>query len=344
MRRKKKVTLKTLAEELGISVSVISRVLSGQASKYRISKDTEKAVLAAAKKHDYSPNHFARGLRLKKTATLGMVIPDISNPFFADIARHISVEARKLGYSVILCDSEENTVIEQKSLGILQNRMVEGLIISPVGRTGDHLDELHKDGLPIVVVDRHFPDIDLPCVTSDNFQGAYDGIKHLLDHGHRVIGFIQGIPDSGTNVARLQGYKAALKESGIPFRDDLVVGDDFGETSGYVATRKLLNMETRPTSIFSAGNLITFGALHAFAEEGVSVPEDISLVSFDDEIYSPYLSTPMTTIAQQTDEMGRVAVELLFDQIERHRKYPAEPILLSTQLIPRNSVRDLRQH
>ncbi len=343
MRRKKKVTLKTLAEELGISASVVSRVLSGQASKYRISKDTEKAVLKAARKHDYSPNHLARSLRLQKTATIGLVIPDISNPFFSDIARHIVTVAWKRDYSVILCDSEENTEMEKKSLDLLQNRQVEGLIISPVGQTGDHLARLHREGLPLVVVDRYFSDIDLPCVSSDNYQGAYDATRHLLEYGHRSIALVQGIPDSGTNIARVLGYKAALKEYSVPFRRRLVVGDDFGEQSGYAATKLLLKQKDRPTAVFLASNLIALGALRAFAEEGTNIPGDISVVSFDDQHYSPYLATPMTTIAQRKDEMGRIAVELLFAQIEQQSRYPAETVLLPTELIPRQSVCDLRK-
>jgi len=343
MRRKKKITLKTLAEELGVSVSVISRVLSGQAAKYRISKDTERAVLKAARKRDYSPNHLARSLRLQKTATVGLVIPDISNPFFSDIARHIVIDAWRRGYSIILCDSEEDTEMEKKSLGLLQNRQVEGLIISPVGQTGDHLARLHREGLPLVVVDRHFSDIDLPCVSSDNYQGAYDATRHLLEHGHTSIAVVQGIPQSGTNVARVLGYEAALKDYGVPFRKTLIVGDDFGEENGYAATKLLLKRKNRPTAIFLASNLIALGALRAFAENGINVPDDVSIVSFDDQHYSSYLATPMTTVAQQRGEMGRIAVELLLNQLERKGRYQPEVILLPTQLIPRQSVRDLRK-
>ena len=343
VRRKKKVTLKTLAEELGVSTSVVSRVLSGQASKYRISKDTEAAVLKAARRYDYSPNHLARSLRLQKTATLGLVIPDISNPFFSDIARQIVMDAWKRDYSVILCDSEENTEMEKQSLNLLQNRQVEGLIISPVGQTGDHLARVYRGGLPLVVFDRHFSDIDLPCVTSDNQQGAYEATLHLLEHGHRSIALIQGIPDSATNIARVSGYKAALKDYGVPFSKTLIVGGGFGEENGYAATKLLLKRKDRPTAIFLVSNLIALGALRAFAEEGTNVPGDISIVSFDDQHYSPYLATPMTTIAQQRAEMGRIAVELLLDQLERKGRRRPEVILLPTELISRQSVRDLRK-
>jgi LacI family transcriptional regulator len=342
MGKRQKVTMKALADQLGLSVSVVSRVLSGQASKYRISKKTEDAILKASEKLDFSANRLARGLRLSKTSTFGFVIPDISNPFFSDIARHIAMEARKLGYSIILCDSEENTEIEKRSLKLLQSWMVDGLIISPVGRTGDHLAELHRDGFPMVVIDRRFSEVDLPYVTSDNFTGAYEGTRHLLEHGHRSIGFVQGIPDSGSNVDRVRGYKAALKEYGVSFKKSLVVGDDFGEKSGYTAAKLLLKRKVRPTAVFLASNLIALGAVRAFAEQGIDIPNDVSVVAFDDEPHSPHLATPMTTIAQQTAEMGRIAVKLLFEQIEGEGKAPPEGILLPTKLIPRESVREVR--
>lgn len=342
MGKRKKVTLKTLADDLGLSVSVVSRVLSGQAARYRISKRSEEAILKAAEELDFSPNKLARGLRLRKTATFGLAIPDISNPFFSDVARHVAVEARKLGYSIILCDSEEDTEIEKRSLKLLESWMVDGLIISPVGRTGDHLAEAHADGLPIVLVDRRFPGLNLPYVTSDNYTGAYEGTRHLLEHGHRCIGFAQGIPQSGSNVDRVEGYKAALKEYGVSFRRSLVVGDDFGEKSGYLSAKRLLRRKEQPTAIFLASNLIALGALRAFGEEGVEVPNDISVVGFDDEPHSPHLATPMTTIAQQTAEIGRIAVELLFKQIEGEGRVSPEGILLPTKLIQRESVRDIR--
>lgn len=342
MGKRRKVTMKALADDLGLSVSVVSRVLSGQAAKYRISRKSEEAILKAAKELDFSPNKLARGLRLNKTATFGLVIPDISNPFFSDIARHVAIEARKSGYSIILCDSEENTEIEKRSLRLLESWMVDGLIISPVGRMGNHLAELHTGGLPVVVVDRHFPDVDLPCVTSDNYTGGYDGTRHLLEHGHRSIGFVQGIPDSGSNIARVRGYKAALEEYGVSFKKNLLVGDDFGEKSGYNSTKLLLKRKVRPTAVFLASNLIALGALRAFTEQGIDIPNDISVVAFDDEPHSPHLATPMTTIAQQTAEMGRIAVKLLSKQLEGDEQPVPQGIMLPAKLIPRESVRDLR--
>jgi len=342
MTKKNNVTMQALAENLGVSVSVVSRVLSGQASKYRISKSTEEAVLKLAKEHRFRPNQLARGLRLRKTSTFGLLIPDISNPFFSDIARHIEMNARKIGYSILLCDSQEDNDIERESLDLLRNRMIDGLIISPVGSQGDHLVELLEDGLPIAVVDRNFSNIDLPCVTSDNYQGAYDGMQHLLDHGHRTIAFVQGLPDADPNVERVRGYKVALRDAGIPFKKSLVIGTDFGQESGYAAAKKLLKRKQPPTAIFAAGNMIALGVLSALAEEGVRTPQDMSIISFDESPWSPFLDTPMTTIAQDTAKIGRMAVELLTNQIEKSKRARRPTVLLPTKLVSRDSVRRLR--
>ena len=342
MTKNRRTTLKTIADELGVSITLVSRVLNGQAPKYRISKKTAESVIRVAEELNFSPNHIARGLVLRKTSTIGLLIPDISNPFFSDIARHVSAEVRKLGYSIILCVSEEDTDIENDMLSILQSRMIDGLIVSPVGLSEDHLIQLHKSGLPLVIVDRHFDDVELTYVTSDNFKGAYEGTCHLIDHGHSDIAFIQGTPGSSTNVERRRGYEAALEEFNIPIVDNSIVGDKFSERNGYLETKLLLKRKNPPTAIFLANNLIALGALRAFDEEEVEIPQDISIISFDDFPYSPYLKTPLTAIAQQTAEMGQMAVKLLFNQIEQQGNCESQAIMLPTTLMERGSVGGLR--
>ncbi len=339
MIRKRQTTLKCIADKLDISVSTVSRVLSGQAKRYRISKKTEQAVLDEAKRLDFAPNQLARGLRLKRTHTLGLVIPDISNPFFACLARYVELEARKSGYAVFLSDSEERTDIELESLRLMQGRKVDGIIISPVGQSGEHLARLHEAGLPIVIVDRYFPSMKMPFVTSDNFNGAQQGVTYLIENGHTHIACIQGLPDSAPNIDRVNGYKAALSANRVALQENLIIGDNFGERNGYIATKLLLQRASRPTALFSVGNLITLGALQAIIEENLKVPDDISIVSFDEQPYSAFLSTPMTTIAQQNETMGQVAVSLLLGQIDATGIPDCEGIQLPTQLIKRESVK-----
>lgn len=332
-------TLQCIANKSGVSVTTISRVLSGQAVRYRISKETEAAVRKLAKEHDFVPNQLARGLRLKKTLTIGLVIPDISNPFFASIAQQVTIGTRKHGYSVIVADSQDSTALEMESLSILQSRNVEGVVLCPVGQSAEHLAEFVKGRLPIVLVDRFFPDIPLPYVSSDNVSGARQATALLIANGHRRIACLQGLRGTSPNDLRIQGYKEALAEHYIPIDDALIVGDSFTEQSGYIETKLLLKTEPDVTAILALSNLNALGAVRALVEEKRNVPNDVSIVSFDDPHYAAYLSTPMTTVSQSYSEMGEVAVKLLFDQIQSSRKQTKGGILLPTTLIQRNSIK-----
>jgi LacI family transcriptional regulator len=342
MRKKDSLTLKNIADRLGISETTVSRALSGQASKYRISQETEKEVLDLAEELHFSPNQLARSLRLQKTHTIGLMIPDISNPFFANIARNIEKEARKLGYSVILADTEETESIEIESLRLLRGRKVDGMVISPVGQHSSHLEKLFAVGMPMVLIDRYFPDSPLPYVASDNFSGAHQAVSHLIQNGHVRIACIQGLENTLPNVERLRGYHQAHADSGLPVNETLIVGDSFGYQNGYIEMKLLLRYNPRPTAVFAVSNLISLGALHAIDEEGLRVPEDVSIISFDDQPYSALLATPMTTVAQQNEQIGPLAVKMLFNQIESKTVPEQKGILIPTRLIVRKSVRDMR--
>jgi LacI family transcriptional regulator len=335
-------TLKHIADQSGVSATTISRVLTGQAGRYRISKETEAAVRKLAKELDFVPNQLARGLRLKKTLTIGLVIPDISNPFFAGIAQQATLGTRKHGYSVILCDSQDSTELEIQSLTLLQSRNVEGVVLCPVGRSSDHLMEFVSGKLPIVLVDRFFPELPLPYVSSDNVHGAKQATELLIENGHRRIACLQGLRSTSPNEFRIAGYKEALAKHHIPIDETLIVGDSFTEQSGYIETKLLLKTQPDVTAILSLCNLNALGAIRALAEEKRNIPKDISIISFDDPPYSAYLATPMTTVAQSYSEMGEVAVKLLFDQIQSSRGQTKGGILLPTSLVDRKSVKQLQ--
>jgi len=334
-----KKTLKSIADQLGFSVTTISRVLAGKARKYRISKNTEAKVLAVAENANFTPNQLARSLRLRKTNIIGVVIPDISNPFFSTIAQNIEFEARKLGYAIILCDSEENTAMEIASIELLKNRDVDGLIISPVGQESKHLKNLWEEGLPLVIVDRCFPNLKIPYVACDNYRGAYEAVSYLIRCGHRKIACIQGMLQTFPNEKRVRGYKEALQAHNIKVKKSFIVGDSFGAANGYLSMKLLLKQLSIPTAIFALSNLISLGALQAIREENLQIPKDISIISFDEQPYSEYLSPPMTTIKQQNAKMGQISVKLLIDQIASNALITKTGILLPTKLIKRASVR-----
>ena len=262
-----KTTLKKIGDQLGFSVSTVSRVLNGKAETYRISKKTEAIILKTAKELNFIPNQLARSLRIQKTFTIGLVIPDISNHFFSTIARSVEVEARKLNYSIMLYDSQESTIHEIDSLQHLLSRKVDGLIISPVGEDDQHLEQLNQNGMPFVVMDRQFPKLKCSKVISDNYRGALEAVEYLIDCGHKKIACIQGLLSSSVNKDRVRGFKTAHKNHNIPIDASLLVGDSFGERNGYLGAKLLLNKPIRPTAIFALSNLISLGAIRAIHEE-----------------------------------------------------------------------------
>lgn len=337
-------TLHCIAAKSGVSISTISRVLSGQAERYRISAETQETVRRVAKEFNFVPNQLARSLRLKKTLKIGLVIPDVSNPFFASIARQVALGTRKHGYSVVLCDSEDSTDLEVQSLALLQSQHVEGVVLCPVGQTGEHLTQFVDGKLPIMLVDRYFPDLAIPYVSSDNYAGAKLATEHLISRGHRRIACLQGLRGTSPNELRLQGYKEALANNRLPVDEALIAGDSFSEQSGYIETKLLLKTAPDITAILALCNLNALGAVRALAEEKRRIPEDISIVSYDDPPYAPFLATPITSIAQSFNEIGEVAVKLLFDQIKSSRKQSRGGILLPTSLVERKSVKKLEQH
>jgi LacI family transcriptional regulator len=336
-------TLQRIAEQSGVSVSTISRILSGQARRYRISKKTEAAVRALAKQVNFVPNQLARGLRLKKTLTVGLVIPDISNPFFAGIAQQVTLGTHKHGYSVILCDSEDSLELETQALALLQSRNIEGVVVCPVGQTSKHLAAFTGGGLPMVLVDRFFPDLPIAYVSSDNAGGARQAVELLIANGHRRIICLQGLRGTSPNEFRLRGYKQALEAHGIPVDESLIAGDSFTEESGYVETKLLLRRQTDATAILALSNLNALGALRALADENRKVPDDVSIISFDDTPYARFLSPPMTTIGQSFLEIGSIAVKLLFDQIQFPGRKSTGGILLPTTITARQSVKKLEE-
>jgi LacI family transcriptional regulator len=343
MRQPPSITLKRIADQLGVSVTTVSRSLGGQARRYRISRKTEQTVQELARSLGFSPNYLARGLRLRKTATIGLVIPDVSNPFFADIARQIAIGARDYRYSVIVCDSQETEELEIESLALLRGRGVEGIVLCPVGRSAEHLAEFQDGDPPIVLADRYFPGLRLAYVASDNFAGARDATAHLIQNGHRRIVCLQGSVGTSPNEDRVRGYRDALRTNGLPLDEALIVGDSFGEQSGYIAMKLLLKKTTGFTAVLALSNLISLGAIRALSEEKIGIPADVSIISFDDQPYSAYLAAPMTTVAQRSSEMGKIAMKLLFDRIRSPQQAVEGGILLPTSLIVRGSVRDLNK-
>ena len=341
MTKSPKATLNVVANLADVSITTVSRVLSGKAEKYRISKRTKDEVLRIAKDLQYEPNQLARALRMKQTYTIGMIIPDISNPFFSSIARYVEVESRRAGYSVMICDSQEDTAVEKDSIKILETKKVDGMLICPVGKESKHIFKMAEQNIPVVMVDRYFPELKLSYVVSDNYNGSIQAVNHFAEKGHRRIAFIQGIPGSSVNEDRLRGYRDAHMLSGIPLNESYIVGDNFGEQNGYIGTKMLLNESEPPTAIFAGSNLISLGSMRAIKEEHLSIPDDISMIAFDDQPYSEFLPTPMTAVRQKKEELGKLSIKLLLNEMNSDEISDKKRIVVPTELIVRNSVKKL---
>ncbi|MFA5246106.1 MAG: LacI family DNA-binding transcriptional regulator [Pedobacter sp.] len=331
-----KVNINDIAKKTGLSITTVSRVLNGKSEQYRIGKKSQEKIKAAAKELNYVPNQFAANLRTGRSNTIALIVPSLNNPFFASIASKINAEVRKFGYITIIGDSDENQEIEKMELQQLMSRNIEGLIIVPCGDQWEHLKHLHDQGLPIVCIDRYFDDLDIPFVSTDNYDGAYSVTKHLVENGHRTIACIQGVRRSTPNKLRVKGFSDAMKESGITSFS--IVGDDFSVQNGYLETKLLLQQKDRPTAIFSLSNTIAMGCIKAFKEENIRIPDDISLITFDDHPYLDYLATPLSCIAQPVSDISKIAVKFLFSILE-NTEIQTNKVLLKPKIKYKESIK-----
>lgn len=333
------ITIHDIAAKAGVSLSTVSRVLNGKAKKYRISPKTEETILQFAEELNYRPNKMAQGLRLKKSHTIGLVVPDISNPFFAYVTRVIQTKAYEMGYSLIVCNTNEDLSTEIEQIELMKSKVIDGFIVMPVGTDYRHLETLIRKKHPLVLLDRCFDALQTSSVVVDNYEGAYLATSYLIECGHKKIGIIQGLPDTYTNTERMRGYLDALRENNIEVKSQYIVGKDYRRESGYIDTKLLLNLEERPTAIFTTSDLITLGALQAIVEDNYKIPDDISIVSFDDTDFAPFLFSPLTAVRQPKELMGEIAVKMLIDAMNGENATEKQRIILKSQLVKRASVK-----
>jgi LacI family transcriptional regulator len=295
-----------------------------------------------AHKLNYRPNLSAVNFRLQKTNTIGLLVPSLANPFFAYMSSYITTELHKKGYSVMVSDCGEDERIEKEVANQLADRRIDGLLVSPSGRNVAHLENVYKRGLPVVCFDRYFDNSIIPYVSSNNYQGAYDITQYLIRAGHKRISCIQGTREVLPVAKRVKGYTEAMKESGLT---PDIVGNGFNVENGYVETKVLLNRPEPPTAIFTFTDPIALGSLKALREEGLRVPDDVSLVTFDDAEYLNFLDPPITSVVQSMSEITRIAIKILLERIGKDKNdvvvMQPEKILLQPKIIHRKSIRSL---
>lgn len=338
----KKTSLADIAKALGVSKTLVSLVLNDKGDALGINKETQRKVIAKARELNYRPNQFARGLRMGKSNTIGLIVSDIANSFYARICRSAEDHAAAHGYNLFICSADENVEKESRLIQMLINRQVDGLIISSTQSKSAEFTQLKKMELPFVLIDRHFPRLDTNYVIVDNHEGALKGVKHLIDEGHTKIGYLAISPAHLITIKeRARGYKDALKEAGIRFDGRLVkdIPHDDVRPNVYKAMDELLSANSGVTAVFSSNNSLTIAAMEYLKEKGLHMPEDISLVSFDDIDLFKLSDPPITAVAQPIEEIGAQATEVLIQKIKemKEQKHSTDHVVLETELLVRGS-------
>ena len=335
----KKKSLNDIALELGVSKTLVSFVLNGRGDEKGISLETQKKVLKTAKDLNYRPNHFARGLRLGKTHTIGLIVADISNKFYAKIARQIERIASQHNYNLIISSSDENAEKEIELINMLRDRQVDGLIISTTQKNSAFFSQMKKENYPFVLIDRNMPKASFNFVGCDNYSGTYDATNHILDNGYKKVGLLKISPTHLSSIKERElGYRAAFKNRGLRINNKFIRAIDFDNIRDSVrdTIHDLLQPSIAIDAVLSLNNNITVACMECFNEMNLRIPQDIALLSFDDiELYRFSYPT-ISAVAQPVEEIGEVAVNLLLDEINGISQNKKQ-VLLPVNLIQRRS-------
>jgi LacI family transcriptional regulator len=332
-------TIRDVAELAGVSIATVSAVINQTAP---VRPALRERVLSAIIATDYHPHGVARSLKTGVSRTIGLVISDVTNPFFGAVARSIETALQAEGYALVLCNSDEDPAKEERYLRLLQSQRVGGVLIAMAGAGavyGRSIAGLVK--APAVLIDRTNPVLPFDSVTVDNTGGTQAAIEHLLALGRRRIGIVLGPRGISTSEERLAGYRQALKHHGITPEPRLVRYGYFRQSEGFAAAQSLI-AEERPDAIFATNNFMAIGALRAIADAGLACPADIAIACFDDFEWAGLCEPKITTVEQPTEAIGRTAVSLLFDRI-RHTSPSQAPrhIVLPTRCICRTTIGEL---
>lgn len=336
--------IQDVAKMAEVSISTVSRVLNSTA---RVNSEVKKRVEAAMQALDYQPNPAARSLRTNRSRIIGLLISDIQNPFFMRLIQGVEEEALRHEYSLILCNSNENPQREQQYLDVLYSERVAGAIIVPTReRLGEAtLNKFKARNIPIVAVDRRVKDKGVDAVLVDNVRGAYEAVTHLINNGYHRIGAITGPLSVTTGRDRLEGYRQALQEAGLPLDPALERSGTFDAATGRRLAAELLDLQPAIEALFLGNNLLTLGALDAIHAHNLQIPNDIALVGYDETFWSSLDSLSLTTVMQPAFELGSAAALRLFQHLQNPAIQSRQEVVLAPSLVIRGSTlpKNLRQ-
>jgi LacI family transcriptional regulator len=333
----KRISLKDIAQKVGVSTALVSYVLNNK-KQDRISKEVAQRIRNTAKELNYRTNLIARSLKTNKTFTIGLIVADISNPYFSSLARIIEDEADKYNYTVVFGSSDEDAQKSAKLIDVFVNRHVDGLIIAPAQATTDQILALQQQDFPFVLIDRYFPDCKTNHVALDDYKAAYTAVKHLIDRGYKRIGMISYDSQLFNLAERKRGYLAALKDNTIPHKKNWL--RELGPLPVKLAVEKslqeLLSLSQPVDAILFASNTIALHGLKHINTMGIRVPEELAVVSFDETEAFDLFYAPLTYIKQPLQEMGQAATRILLESIGRNNKITQ--VNLEGELIIRQST------
>jgi DNA-binding LacI/PurR family transcriptional regulator len=326
------VKIKDVADAAGVSTATVSRVL---ADKPHVSQEVKARVMEVVKNLNYRPNRVARSLRSQKSTIIGLIVSDIENPFFQQVGRAVEDAAHERGFSVMLCNNDEDPDKEQQYLHLIRDENLAGVILSPTRQTADNFSATSELNIPMVVIDRRVSHAEVDNVIIDNVQAAHTITTHLIEHGYRRIGAIFGA-GSTTGRERREGFVQALKAHDLQPSTDLVKYANPREEDGFNTTLKLLQLPEPPEAILTSNSLLAAGALCALRECRKAIPEEVAFASFDETTWAKLVVPSLTVIEQPTYEIGRMATELLLKRIQDPARSHLE-VILKAKLIIRHS-------
>jgi len=329
-------TIKEVAQHAGVSVATVSRVVN---NKGYVSDDLRQRVQDAMRLLDYKPSAVARSLRRQESLTIGVLVPGMHQPFFATLAHVIQRTLFERNYRTLMCSSEEDGDKETEYVDMLVRQRVDGAIIAPTGQESEAIKMISAK-IPVVLVDRDLPHIEVNRILANNYQGGYDAIEHLINLGHRRIAIIGGPPYSDAMQQRTRGADQAMHDAGLAFDPALVIMSDLIEFDmGFRSALHIFKNHTPiPTAIFALNDVVAVGIMHAAAEVGLRLPDDLSVIGFDDIPLAQYMIPSLTTIAQPIYEMGERAAQLLLNRLATGTATPYESIELEMKLKKRAST------
>ena len=330
-------TIHDVARLAGVSTATVSRVLANYSA---VSEKTRQRVLDAIRELNYQVNRTASNLRKSKFSKIGVMITDIQNPFFGTVVRGIEKVTIESDYTIILGNSDEDPVREKKLITMLLEEGVAGIIFVPTRADCEIYEVLSNSSTPFVVIDRKIKQCDADSVSVDGHAGSASAVEHLIELGHKRIAFIGGLEHLSVMQERENGFLETVQKHGLPVLDEYLRHGDNRQDGGYREMKALLTLEQPPSAVLIANNLMTLGGLKAIHESGIQIPQQISLIGFDDMDWAPSLQPPLSVVAQPAFEMGEKAALALLERI-REPGVPPKKILLKTKLILRDSCRSL---